>query len=893
MNNRFRIALLLATSSLLIVSCKTEEISNQEVEEYVSQEQSINIVVTEEGVPVLQSDLESGHLRVQISDELLATLSASQKQSGELPVSKVKSARVLSDEVGVYKIQRTFPYAGEFEERTHAAGLDKWYDVYYDESFPMTSAYKALKENSDFAVVEYRPKVQKYFSEEVIPDYSLVKTASTSIASVFDDPKASSQWHYYNDGSLSNSVAGSDINVLPVWQSGLATGNPNVVVAVVDGGVDYKHEDLAANIWNDPSNERAHGFNFVTNSYVVTPDNHGTHVAGTIAAVNNNGIGVCGIAGGNAAKGQPGVKIMSCQIFSGDESASGSAAIKWAADHGAVIAQNSWGYEKIEYVPQSDRAAIDYFNTYAGFDSKGNQVGPMAGGVVIFSAGNENTNHGYPAEYEGCISVSSVGADFARAYYSNFGDWVDIAAPGGDAEKGRNILSTIPDNSYGYMQGTSMACPHVSGVAALIVSKYGGAGFTRDMLWNRLVNTATNIDSYNRGKHMGGLVNALAAMSSLSTIAPDPVTAFSAEPLKSNFVKFSLTVPKDEDDGSAFGVNVYYDTKPITTVEAIPYKSFQFAGLEAGKAYTDTLSGLNFDTKYYLRCVSYDVAGNRSSLSKEISVVTSKNTPPVISCSSPLEFDVRAHETKYLVFTYSDADGHKMSPYLDSNSSADTLAVMGSTKSQVVVVGKHDKPGTYQSTIYVFDEYDAYSTLSYKFTVYPNHAPVKKQEIPNILLNTGNTTELEIGDYFEDEDGEVLRYTSNLSNVSVANASVGNGHLYVTGLSTGTTDVTIYATDNMGETVSSDFKILVRANDQEYDVYPTTVKTNLYIGTGATEESVSVKVQSSNGGVVYNKVVTASAFKPVVVDMTDCAPGKYKVTFSFGGKTYETFVAKI
>lgn len=139
-----------------------------------------------------------------------------------------------------------------------------------------------------------------------------------------------------------------------------------------------------------------YGWNFVDNSATIVPHSHGTHVAGTVAAVNNNGKGVCGVAGGSGPWGWG--TFVSCQIFkpnpSNPEKDLGSsllpAAIKYGADNGAVISQNSWGFQYPDRnhtsMDGATRAAIDYFINYAGIDENGNQVGPMKGGIVIFAA---------------------------------------------------------------------------------------------------------------------------------------------------------------------------------------------------------------------------------------------------------------------------------------------------------------------------------------------------------------------------------------------------------------------------------------------------------------------------------------------------------------------------
>ncbi len=391
----------------------------------------------------------------------------------------------VAPQLGIRSAERIFPEAGEFEARHRAAGLHRWYRIRYDEDVPATKAEAELGALPGVEAVQTprRLKQRGYFNDRF---YSI-------------------QWNLENDGTLEGDFKkGVDINVRPVWEQ-FTAGSSEVIVAVIDGGIDLQHEDLQGVVLpagQNGSKTFLEGYS----PYQIRPESHGTHVAGIIGAVSNNKVGVAGIAGGK--NGQGGVRLMSCAIFasSGDEMDDGddAAALVWAADHGAVIANNSWGYD---YDSEADAAlgakdfiqhssatktAIDYFIDNAGIGVDGSQTGPMQGGVVIFAAGNEGWAHDAPGEYERIIAVGAIGPDGRMAEYSNFGPWVDILAPGGsDADLAQEWIPSLePGNDYMYQAGTSMACPHVAGVAALLVSYFGGPGYTNENLKEQLLGGA-------------------------------------------------------------------------------------------------------------------------------------------------------------------------------------------------------------------------------------------------------------------------------------------------------------------------------------------------------------------------------------------------------------------
>jgi serine protease len=472
-------------------------------------------------------------------------------RSGIAPVDDIFT------QLGVTSLRRVFPCNPVAEERTRAAGLHKWYIVTFGEEVDLDAAARRLAAVSEVSFVQFNTKLQLASDNRACP-YRGGSAATRAAAGGFNDPGYKDQWHYSNNGDrifAETTRAGADINVEEAWK--LAAGAPSLTVAIVDQGIKYSHPDLAANMWinkaeqsgatgrDDDGNGYAddvYGYNFALGTSRLTWDveayddkgknigdsGHGTHVAGTVAAVNNNGKGVCGVAGGTGSN--DGVKLMSCQIFSGGNGGTISTsvrAIKYAADNGASIIQCSWGYPTqspftsdsfYERNYAAEKEAIDYF-----VSKKNNDV--LDGGLAIFAAGNDATNFAsYPGGYRSYVSVTSFGPDYLPAYYTNYGPGCNVAAPGGDASispagtSAAQVLSTLPSElpaelgtdgaDYGYMQGTSMACPHVSGVAALGLSYALAKGrhYTVDEFKSMLLTAVNDIDSYIIGGTKNGMV---------------------------------------------------------------------------------------------------------------------------------------------------------------------------------------------------------------------------------------------------------------------------------------------------------------------------------------------------------------------------------------------------
>ncbi len=420
-----------------------------------------------------------GHIWVKLSPELSDRLPSLWHERVELSEFGISELDELGRSFQMTKISQLFyspAHRSEYEWRHREWGLHLWYEISFDSKEDIRDivlAYRQLEGSVEWAEPEYK-KILYGVDDNLNSDLPEELSRWTP-----NDPYYTSQWHYNNTGQQGGTVD-CDIDLPEAWD--LEKGHPDVIVAVIDGGIQTTHTDLNNNIWSGV------GYNFVNGNSTINPEDHGTHVAGTIAAENNNSTGVSGIAGGMGTT--KGVSLMSCQVFDGTEQGGFSNAPVWAADNGAAISQNSWGYQQPDVYNQSELTAINYFNTNGG-------GAVLNGGITIFAAGNDEAEGNfYPGCYSGAFSVAATNNQDKKSYYSNWGTWVDISAPGGETiyYYTTGIRSTITGNSYAWYQGTSMACPHVSGAAALIISyaHRNGIPLTSTQLKTIMQSTADN-----------------------------------------------------------------------------------------------------------------------------------------------------------------------------------------------------------------------------------------------------------------------------------------------------------------------------------------------------------------------------------------------------------------
>lgn len=325
-----------------------------------------------------------------------------------------------------------------------------------------------------------------------------------------NDPQFGKLWGLLNTGSNEPQdsrgrstelpgVAGADVNALGAWE--ISKGSDSVTIAVIDTGIDYNHEDLKENIWindgeyngsagvDDDGNgfvDDIYGYDFANHdSDPMDGHSHGTHCAGTIGAVHNNGIGVAGVMSD--------VKMMGVKFLTDEGSGSTEGAIEaidYATRMNVDLMSNSWGGGGFsQALEDSIKRAKD------------------AGIVFVAAAGNSATDNNsaphYPSNYNVDNVISVAAHDYSNnlAYFSCFGSrTVHVAAPG------RNILSTVTNNSYEVFSGTSMATPHVSGVVGLLLAKEGRQNLSG--LRERLMASTVEARAYRRTTIGGGRVDA-------------------------------------------------------------------------------------------------------------------------------------------------------------------------------------------------------------------------------------------------------------------------------------------------------------------------------------------------------------------------------------------------
>lgn len=905
---------------------------------------------TDEGYAQYGDDIVRGWVRVKLA-EAATPLKVGAFTRGEVE-SGDPALDAIAARLGATEIRRVYADGGRFAARRRRFGLHLWYDIRIDEQVPVSRAEASLAELAGVVCVEPIYRIKPLGGPIVPTEYVYVPAATEARQALaaeelpFDDPDLPRQWHYNNDASREGWVPGADINLFEGWEVLGTKGDPEVIVAVIDSGVQWDHPDLADNMWineaemngtkgeDDDNNgyiDDLYGACFMPKYYphnkpggILKPGTHGTHVAGTIAAVNGNGIGVCGVAGGTGNR--DGVKIMTLQIMRDDaaDDIPLDDVFAYAADNGACIASCSWTLSQ-EGIGQSTRDGIDYFRANAGWDDIDGdgfndvQTGPMQGGLVIAGAGNSGTNKVfYPAKLPEVVGVGAIDADMTVAWYSEYGEGIDVMAPGGNQAGNQEynrpvewgVYSTYPNDGYGYSAGTSMATPHVSGIAALILSRFKGEDFTADELRSRLERSCRPLGESMAPKYHGGVGNGLLDVALVLTERPaegPQAPLFEAIPAPTA-VKITGPVPVDGNGMAVAKYNFEYAEVVDGNVGEMT-RTVLSNNYAAGEEFVYLFPG-GSETEYVFRMNAVDRYGNESDYIdlRSVTLEFENHAPELERNFSDVE--IRQAGENYtrlyhLLNYFTDRDdryGDEMTfTVVNGNEEVVRTELRNGRSLAIVPLRK----GSCEVTVTATDTRGASTNATIRVTVLAGEgsAPVFNRQLGSLTLPAAGSfaKRYDLSGYVTDADlpDDELTFTAVSSDEGVVAAEVDGALLDVTGLKRGNAVVTVTVTDRGGNTAESELAVSVSGEPGEASgaalrLYPNpaTDHVNVLLG-GASAGRAEVTFYDSAARSVLTTAVELDASGTARIDaIRDLAPGSYTVAVRRNGNTYKGTVLK-
>lgn len=863
----------------------------------------------------------------KLAKELDRPLTDVRSSSEEIPDELFRALQNLD----ATTVEPLFPKDSRFKERRTKYGLDRWFRIKFDKTKDLKKAGELLKGVSGIETIEPAYTVSLAgdpgFTCQSSVKYNVVRpSASENLP--FNDPLLPRQWYLNNDGKNNpKSVKGADINVFKAWE--ITTGNPKVVVAVLDEPIDYMHEDLEQSMWinqaelngkpgeDDDDNgyvDDIYGYNFTGTpsidgaQFAFGLRQHGTHVAGIIGARTNNGIGMSGIAGGDGTP-DSGIRIMALQtIGPNKESGHIAEAFYYAANNGAVIANNSWKVERLgSYLKQ----AIDYFIDNAGCDENGNQLpgSLMKGGIAFFASGNDGSRDiVYPASYGRVFAVTSAGLTLKRASYANVAGYVQMTAFGGDPifdGANADIISTVPHfeevdgrrrpvsyEPYLPKSGTSQATPQVAGVAALALSVHGGEGFTPDKLKKILLTSIRpfNVDEYNpqdKGLMGVGYIDAYKAVKLNKNIAPVS-SELKFKDNSANSITVEWEVGRDEDDETPFVYNLYYSTTPITEngLSQASKVRLPVGGLSVGSKMNHTLSSLKGETKYYMALQAED----RWGLTSDMTFLThhTHNSAPKVEGIPTTPVEVSPMKGAVVRLRISDKDGHLWTYRMDK---IQGITVKRTDEGLFMNITASLPEKENDVTIYVSDEIGAVTVVKFKVLMNEHHGNSENSTLRDIdVYMTDLVKGIHLGDYFGYSYKE-NSYKVTTSSDGIINAEIEGELLKIKPLKEGEVKLNITALKSDGSAHTEILTINVRKKSHVMGSVANPIKgigkrvVNRYLEVYFSKEisSFSYVIYDRNGRNVFAGSVTDVADGRSVLDLEALLPGKYNIQIKADG----------
>lgn len=881
----------------------------------------------------------------------------------------VTHAKIFSD--GDVKVEQLFDMTNQYASLKRRLGLDRWFVAKFDEDRDVNEVLRELKKDPAISKVhgslKVVPTAMSYTPATraaIQPSQLVALNDGTGGNNNFNDPYLKYQWHYMttNDAVYDFKV-GADINLFPAWQK--EKGDKHVVVAIIDSGVDFGHEDLKGSEWTEiVDGKEIHGRNFYNadnglDPNIIVPGYHGTHVAGTIAARNNNGIGVSGIAGGNG-KGDSGVRLMSCEIYGPDIPQSKAATIpsivrafEFAAEHGALICNCSWGFqfEREKHLNNENfqkmyastfealKKGIDYFTKYAGCDTNGNPKADtyMKGGLVFFASGNDGQDdiEMIPSSYENVIAVGAFDSKKVPTDYMDKGSWVDILAPGGvtDPYAPTGILSTVPahfydfslsdkmqgsdftlpeNSGYAFAQGTSMATPHVTGIAALMISKFGkekpGGAFTSDMLRKRILSAVKEDNPYEyktdpkfAGKLGEGYIDANIALSDAEKIAPEaPVVSavdYSSDALKGYYdgkITWQVTADNDAVSGmqTAFAYDIQLFKKGDMANAVFSTTAFSY-NKAVGTPMECSFSNLETNVAYVVKVVARDRFDNKS---KEAicEFTTRLNHAPKFTKTIGEKLVLLETQSFYhAVLPIVDEDGHSWSYKTTDLPDGVEFKRVGNEFDLLIKVGK---PGNFNFTVTLTDELGGKTVQQFDYEVLSHTAPHQIAVLGDVsLFEKGDVAVIDLANVFQATANRDLTFTATSSNELVVKADVSGTELKLTSGNQGTATVTLKVSDGVKTSVVS-FQVRVsgKKSSDAYAIYPIPAHSYIKALMHGGVSKVEAVVTNMHGSKVMSETLQVdSKTHEATLGIDRLAPGTYYLLLRTNRVTSKhTFIKK-